>query len=398
MISDPFAILAVLLVIEGAVLYAAQAPKLKRLFNVIPFMFWIYFLPMIVGTLGLIPPPKLPGGTTGIEFYDEIVVYCLPACLILLMLHVDIRAILRLGPLALAVMVAGALGVMVGGPIVAALFGSHLPADMWKGFGALAGSWTGGSTNLLTVSRGLEAPKSVEGAAIIADTVVVYGWMTMLIFMSRRQKRFDRWNRSRTGMIEELRRRAEVVDKNEPRPITLGHVGAMAGIAVAGMAVARWGASMLPVVPDLISAFTWTVILASTFGILLSLTPVRRLGQYGSTSVGYLLLYLILAAIGAMANLSEIWEARVLILAGVVWVLIHGVFILVAGRLLRVPLALMASASQANLGGVASAPVIAEHYQKGLAPAALLMAIFGNVTGTYLGITCAAMCRAVWPG
>ena len=405
MIRDPFAILAVLLLIEGAILFAAQAPRLRRLFRIVPFMFWIYFLPMLVGTFGLLPPETDSAGVPVTPLYGGIVKYCLPACLILLMLHVDLGAIFRLGPLALAVMVAGALGVMVGGPIVAMIFGSHLPPEMWKGFGALSGSWTGGSTNLIAVSRGIDAPRSVEGIMIIVDTIVVYCWMAILMLMARRQEAFDRWNRSRVSLIEELRRRAQADGLRKSQPITLGPVGAMAALAVVGTAGAEWAGeiaadwigSALPQVKDLISGFTCTIIIASTLGILLSLTPVRRLGRYGTSSVGYLLLYLVLASIGAMTNLNQLHAAKVMILAGVVWVLIHGVFILVAGRLLRVPLALIATASQANLGGVASAPVVAEVYQEGLAPVALLLAVLGNISGTYLGITCAARCRAVWP-
>jgi len=281
------------------------------------------------------------------------------------------------------------------------IFGKSFPPDMqgemWKGIGALSASWTGGSTNLIAVSRGLGAPHSVEGMIIIVDTIVAYGWMAMLMFMARRQDRFDRWNRSRTGLIEELRRRAADAGVRKSHPITLGHLGAMVALAVVGTAAARLAAGYLPKVENLISEFTWMVIIASTLGILLSTTPVRKLQHYGTSSLGYLLLYLILAAIGAMTNLSQLQAAKVMILAGVVWILIHGVFILLMGRLLRVPLALIASASQANIGGVASAPVVAEVYQDGLAPVALLLAVVGNISGTYIGMTVAVMCRAVGP-
>ena len=166
-------------------------------------------------------------------------------------------------------------------------------------------------------------------------------------------------------------------------------------IAVCGTALARWGGTMLPAVKGLITAGTWAIILASLFGLVLSFTPVRRMERFGASSVGYALLYLVLAAMGSTTDLANLAGAPVLVLAGVVWVLIHGVFLLAAGRLMKAPLALIATASQANIGGVASAPVVAEVYQDGLAPVGLLLGVFGNICGTYLGIFCAGVCRYV---
>ena len=143
------------------------------------------------------------------------------------------------------------------------------------------------------------------------------------------------------------------------------------------------------------SPFTWAIILASMFGLILSMTPARRLARFGTHSVGYGMLFFVLAAIGAMADLTELASVPILVLAGLVWVLIHGIFLLTAGRLLRAPLALIATASQANIGGVVSAPVVAEVYQTGLAPVALLLGVLGNVLGTYLGLCCAALCQMV---
>ncbi len=399
MIKDPLGIIAVLLVIEGLVIYAADLPKLRWFFKYVPFMFLIYLLPMVVGTIGLIPPECGPGEKVITPVYGAIVKYCLPACLILLLINVDLRAIFRLGGVAFAVMAAGALGVMVGGPVVLAIFGRWLPPEiqpqMWTGFGALSASWMGGSTNLLAVAKGVETPSAIVGMVIIVDTVIAYGWMSMLMLMAGRQAQFDRWNRSRIGMLEELRRRASADGAREAHPITLRGIVLMFSIAIGGTAVAMWASTKLPEVPQMITAYTWAIILASIFGLILSMTPARRLARFGTSSIGYGLLYFVLAAIGAMANLTHLASVPVLVLAGLVWVLIHGIFLLTAGRLLRAPLALIATASQANIGGVVSAPVVAEVYQTGLAPVALLLGVLGNVLGTYLGLCCAALCRMV---
>jgi uncharacterized membrane protein len=400
MISDPLGIIAVLLVIEGLALYAAAMPRLRWLFKFVPFMFWVYFLPMLANTAGLFEAQHNSAGKVVTPVQDAIVTYCLPACLVLLLINVDMRAILRLGAAALAVMAAGALGVMVGGPVVLLIFGHWLPPDMWKGIGALSGSWIGGSANMIAVGAGVKMSSSMYNMMVVVDTIVAYLWMAVLILLAGRQERFDRWNRSRMDMLDELRRRAAAAGPGASHPITLRHIVLMFSIAAAGCAVAIRASVEMPkmegtIMEGMISATTWAIILASTIGLALSMTPVRRLERFGASTVGYGLLYLVLAAIGSRANLGSLAAAPVMVLAGLVWVIIHGLFLLAAGRLLRAPLALLATASQANIGGPASAPVVAEVYQPGLAPVGLLLAVLGGIVGTYLGLCCAALCRMV---
>ncbi len=161
------------------------------------------------------------------------------------------------------------------------------------------------------------------------------------------------------------------------------------------MAVVECG-RLLPAVPNLISHKGWAIILATMLGVVLSFTPARRLEDYGASRLGYAMLYFVLASYGATAMLSNALQAGVMIAAGFVWAAIHAVFALAAARLLKAPLALVATASQANVGGVASAPAVAEIYQEGLGPVGLLLAVLGNIIGTYTGMLCSQLCR--WVG
>jgi uncharacterized membrane protein len=395
MIRDPLGIVAALLAFEGLALYAASMPRLKWLFKYVPFMFWVYFLPMLANSGGLFQAQHDSAGKIITPVQDAIVAYCLPASLVLLLINVDMRAILRLGAAALAVMAAGALGVIVGGPVVLLIFRHWLLPDMWKGIAALSGSWIGGSANMIAVGEGVRIPGSMYNMMVVVDTIVVYFWMALLMLLSGRQEWFDRWNRSRMGMLDELRSRAAAEGPGVSHPITLRHIVLMFSIASAGCAAAMWLSAAMPTVAGMIGPATWAIILASTIGLGLSATPARRLERFGASAVGYGLLYLVLAAIGSKASLADLAAAPVMVLAGLVWVTIHGLFLLAAGRLLRAPLALLATASQANIGGTASAPVVAEVYQPGLAPVGLLLAVLGNIFGTYLGLCCAALCRMV---
>ena len=393
MIDDPMGIIMVLLVIEGAILYASGHRGAKRLFKYVPAMFWIYFLPMLANTIGLIPPKDSVAGEVITPVYGAITTYCLPACLVLLLISVDLRAIYRLGTVAIAVMLAGSLGTLVGGPVVMLIFGRWLPPDIWSGIGALSASWMGGSSNMIAVAESVGTPSKIYGTMIVVDTIIPYAWMGLLIFLSAHQARFDRWNRARSDILDDLKRRAAGGAADESEPITLRHFVMMFAIAAAGTYAAIQLAGLLPVVPRMVSHSAWAIILATALGLAGSFTPLRRLERFGASTVGYGLLYFVLASIGARTSLTSLAEAPLMIVVGFVWVLIHGAFILAAGRLFRAPMALLAAASQANMGGTASAPVVAQIYHAGLAPVGLLLAVLGSIVGTYLGIFCAHICR-----
>ncbi len=387
MINDTFGIVTVLLFIEGVIFYLSEHRVTRKFFEVVPSMFWIYFLPLVATALHIIPPetPEFP-------VYKFISKNILPASLILLLIPVDILGILRLGRTALFIMLAGSVGIILGGPIVLLLFKAWLPAGIWAGFGPLSASWTGGSANMVAVKEGIGTPEHIYSLMVVVDSIVPYIWMAVLIALAKYQGRFDRWNRSDTKVMEELNRKMSAVKEIKANPMTLKAAGVMLAVAFAGSFVSSQIAKELPEIKNAIASYTWTIMIATTLGILLSFTALKRLESYGASKIGYAMLYFVLASYGARASLANYKALPVLIAAGVVWVVIHGLFTLAACRMLRAPLFLAAAASQANVGGVASAPVVAEVYQPALAPVGLLLAILGNIIGTYLGIICGRLC------
>jgi uncharacterized membrane protein len=233
---------------------------------------------------------------------------------------------------------------------------------------------------------------------VVVDTVVPYAWMALLIVLAARQAAYDRWNRSRVELVGELARRSRA-DVQSPQPMTLAHLAGMLAVAAAVGSASLWLGPVLVrcqeslgVPAQFIDSFAWAIILATTGGIALSFTPVRRLEGYGASKLGYFMLYLVLTSIGARTSLAHIAAAPLLIVAGVMWIVIHGLFLVGAGRLMRAPMSLLAAASQANIGGPASAPVVAGVYQPGLESVGLLLAILGNILGTYAGLLCSAVC------
>ncbi len=385
MIDHPFLLFLILLAIETAVLSAAAHPRTQKYFRFLPSVFWIYFLPMLVSSVGLIDS-KSP-------LYVWATTYGLPASLFLLLLGVDLPAIVRLGRTALLVFFSGSLGMMVGAAVSFALFRPVVGAAFWSGFAALSASWTGGSANMIAVKEALGTPDDIFLPMVVVDTIVPYVWMGLLVAVSTGQAAFDRWNRSDQTVLEHIRRRMTASPA--------GRTGKLAGRNIIRIASAAFGVSLilqqlskaLPVWEGVVSPFTWTIILVSAVGLAGSLTPLRRWETLGSTKIGYYLLFFVLTTIGAKASIARLGSSLVLIAAGFVMVLIHAGILLAAARWLKAPAMLVAAASQANIGGVASAPVVAEIYQPGLGSLGLLMAILGNIIGTYLGIIVGQICR-----
>jgi uncharacterized membrane protein len=388
MTGHPIYIIIILLLIEGAILSLAQTAIGKKLFKFLPSMFWIYFLPMLANTAGVLPAESL--------FYSEIIRWVLPAALIVLLISADIGGILRLGPVALGMMAAAVAGIVIGAPVVVMIYRQWLPPETWKGIGALSASWIGGSANMIAVKEAIGAPDSVFLPAVIVDTIIPYFWMGLLIAASAYQRSFDRWNRSNTRLLDELAQRAATSGtKGKSRWTFLGIV-IIAALAIGGSFAAVRISECLPTVKNIINSTAWSIILATLAGIVFSFTPIRRLEFRGSNTVGFALLYFVLASIGAKTNLSHIRSVPILLAAGTTWIAIHALFLLIAARLLKAPMALVAAASQASIGGPASAPVVAGIYHPELAPVGLLLAVLGNILGTFLGLCTSHLCRWVW--
>jgi uncharacterized membrane protein len=280
---------------------------------------------------------------------------------------------------------------MIGTIAAFAVFQPLVGHDFWSGFGALSASWMGGSANMVAVKEAAGTPDAVFLPMVVVDTIVPYVWMGCLVFASTWQEKIDRWLGADQGVLDDIRKRMGTGREAQGRVSgwTLGIVGAALAVSWGVSAVSQF----MPVVTGVISSFTWTVILVSLLGLACSLTPVRRWQAAGSTQVGYWLLFFVLTTIGAKASITHLGSSVVLLGAGFMIVIIHAVVLLAAARLLRAPLMLAATASQANIGGAASAPIVAEIYQPGLSTMGLLMAVLGNIIGTYLGILTGQLCR-----
>lgn len=382
LITEPSYIFAYLAAVLGAVFWLSGMPRLRRLFDITPPVIYAYFIPTLSTTFGIIPAAS--------PTYSWIVRWLLPFSLLLLMITIDLRSIAKLGRTALIMIAAGTLGIVLGGPIALLLFGTWLPEDAWMGFAALSGSWIGGTANMMAIAESVGTPAEMLGPIIVVDTVVGYGWMGVLLLASGWQHVFDERTGADTSAIEATNRRLEELNLHR-RPPVLRDLAMMLGVGFGGAAVAVALGDAMPTLgdPTIISRTTWAVLIVVTGGLLLSLTPASRIEEAGASRMGYAALYLLLTAIGAQADMKAVLDTPLFLLAGIVWIAVHAGILLLVARVVKAPLFFVATGNMANVGGAASAPVVAGVYHPAMAPVGLLMAVAGYVLGIYAALGCA---------
>ncbi len=384
LLTNSSQIFVFLILIIGITYWLSQRQKLRKFFRYLTPVLWIYFLPMLATTLGVIPAES--------PVYSWIRDHLLPAALILLLLSANLPTIAKLGGKAILTMLAGSFGIVIGGPIVLLIFNNYLPAESWKALAALSGSWIGGSANLVAISESVKTPPALLGPIIVVDTVIGYSWMGIVIALSAFQARFDHWRTVDSSIIDDINQRLTELNETNRRPLMFTDLTTMMILAFGGGYLCLELGKKLPQVGVVINAFAWTIILVTTLGLLLSFTRLSQLEYAGASHVGNFFLFLLLASIGARADLKAIFELPLFIAVGISWLLIHAGCLIIAGKMSKVPMFLMATASQANIGGPVTAPIVASVYQKSMAPVGLLMAVLGNILGIYGGLLCAQFC------
>lgn len=382
MFESPAAVLAILAVVAAFFFFVEQKTQWK-FFNFIPPLLFIYSVPVILSNTGILPSAS--------PAYDILSQFGLPVFITLLLLSIDIGAAMRIMGKGIFVMLMGTVGVIVGAPISYMVVHRWLPPDAWKGFGTLAGSWIGGTGNMAAVAGGLETPPEIFGLAVLADNAIYVIWLPILLGSKAFAERFNKWARVKEGRVEEMEAaaRAEVSTKVE-EPVKMRQLLYLAAIALSATALAAWLAPMLPVIEPILSTSTWRVLIVTTIGILLSLTPARALPR--SHEIAMAIVYIFVAGMGARASLAGLADAPAFLLGAFIWIMVHGLFCLAGAWIFKVDVHSAAIASAANIGGAASAPVVAAYHRESLVPVSILMALIGYAIGNYGAFLAARLC------
>ena len=449
------AVLALVFVTSGS-----EKPGWKKFYTYVPPLLLCYFLPAFLHwPLGLIAPswydlgaladhfrqsgiaPDLPDNASwGMlkqiitdqnipkEALKEFVVksklyfvasrYLLPASLVLLCLGIDFKGILNLGPKALIMFFAATLGIILGGPIallvIINIFPDLIPVtneELWRGLSTVAGSWIGGGANQTAMKEIFEVKDNLFASMIVVDVVVANIWMGFLLYGANISDRLDLRLKADNSAITDLKQRVADYQASVAKIPTTTETFVLLAVAFGSVALAHWGADVI--VPwvsqfkealesarlnSLMSGFFWLIVVATTMGLGLSFSKARKLEGVGASRWGSVFIYILVATIGMKMNLGEVLQNLGLFAIGIVWMLIHVTTLLITAKIIRAPFFFVAVGSQANVGGAASAPIVASAFSPALAPVGVLMAVLGYALGTYGALICAFLMQSVAVG
>ncbi|QYF92978.1 DUF819 family protein [Massilia sp. PAMC28688] len=408
--SDPV-ILGILIVILALVLSSERSahPFWRRFYSIVPALLLCYFIPGLLNTFGVID-----GAASGL--YPMARDYLLPMALVLLTLACDLGAIMRLGPKAIILFLTGTVGVVLGAPLALAIVGYFDPAVLnpdgpnaiWRGMTTTAGSWIGGGANQAAMKEVYAVGPDVFGKFVAVDVICANIWMAFLLFLAARSARIDAWRGADTTALDELRVRVEKVQLDSARIASSYDMQMILAYGLGATALAHWLTGFIvPFIKEnapylerysLTANFFWVTVLATTFGLILSFTRAKKLEGAGASKVGSVAIYILVATIGMQMNLAAIFSDPELFALGLIWISFHGALMLGVAWLIKAPVFYMAVGSQANVGGAASAPVVASAFHPALAPVGVLLAVLGYALGTYGGWIAGQLLRLLTGG
>lgn len=377
MITDGFTYLAALLLIAGVIRYVEDGGK-SRFFNAVPGAVVLYLVVLIASSLGVWQKTESVN-----TVYSEVKNNILPAMIFLMLLKCDLRQIILLGPRMLGAFTASVISIILGFVVMFLMLGSFFPEGSWKALAVLAGSWMGGSGNMVAIQSALSVPDSLMGYALLVDSIDYALWVVFLLAMVPYSAAFNRWAKSDTAALDQLGAELQSKQLVTESNFRLGSASILLGLALIVSAGAQLFGALMPTV-EFFSGTTWTILIVTVLGVLSALTPLSRLG--GSSDLGNIMLYLIIALIASRADVAELLEAPLFIMAGFVILAIHGGLMVIAAKLFKWDLFSCGLASLANIGGVASAPILAATYSRELIPIGVLMALLGYIVGTFGGL------------
>jgi uncharacterized membrane protein len=376
------------------------------LWTYLPPLLWIYATPLLLRLTGVLPDES--------PVYAGVRAYLLPLFVTLLVMTVDLRTIARSLGRGLPVVLVSTLCVMVTAPLGYLAASLWLPPQAWLGFGALAGSWIGGTANMAAMEQALGTPPDQMGLAILADQSLSLIYLPLMIVAVRFTDRFNAWVGARPidlGPGEETEIAAESPPpaaaagddpaeaspaKEEPARSDMADLLLVIAVALANVTLCSWIAARLPELPPFISGSTWLVLLVTTGALLLSFTPIRRSRQ--APPLGSAVLYVFVANMGASASLAGFAGAPAFLFGTAIWLVLAMLLAVIAARLMRTDLRIAILALTANIGGVASNPVVAAAYDRRLVPVALMMAMICYVYANYAAIVTGHLVRIVAGG
>jgi len=390
-----------------------------KFYKIVPGLFMAYFIPAIFTTFGVISPEWKTTNAAGeiisnsSQLYYVASRFLLPAALVLMTLSIDLKAIFNLGSKALIMFFTGTVGVIIGGPLAILLISIFSPetvggADfdaVWRGLSTLAGSWIGGGANQTAMLEIYKYNPAKYGGMVIVDIVIANVWMAILLIGIGKKDKINKWLKADTTAIEELKEKVIDFAQKVKKSPTLTDFMIMLAIGFGTVGFGHFSAKYLStffsdfvasidsqtwrnVFSFLGSSFFWLISISTIIAILLSYTKAKNYEGAGASKLGSIFIYILVATIGMKMDLNQAFENPGLIAIGIVWMTIHAILLIIVAKIIRAPYFFLAVGSQANVGGAASAPIVAQAFHPSLATVGVLLAVFGYAIGTVGAILC----------
>ena len=391
----------------------------SKFYKIVPGLFMAYMVPAVLTTVGLIAPDWESVSASGetikesSNLYYMSSRYLLPAALVLMTLSIDLKGVFNLGWKALVMFFAGTVGIVIGGPIAILLIsavspetvGGVGPEAVWRGLSTLAGSWIGGGANQTAMLEIYGYNQKLYGGMVFVDIVVANIWMALILIGIGKRNRFNKWLKADTAAIEDLKEKVSKFSDSVKRNPSLTDIMIIAAIAFGAVSFAHLCSGYLAPYFDetvntienpttrniftfLGSKFFWMISIATLIAIALSFTKARNYEGAGASKFGSVFIYILVATIGMKMDLTLIFDNLGLIAIGLVWMTIHALLLILVAKLIKAPYFFLAVGSQANVGGAASAPIVASAFHPSLATVGVLLAVFGYAVGTVAAIGC----------
>jgi len=395
----------------------------SKFYKIVPALLLAYLLPAVLSSTHVIASHWVTIENGAAVKHSSNIYYIasrvlLPASLILMTLSIDLKAVFKLGPKALIMFFTGTLGIVIGAPIALFIVGSISPETiegtglnaLWRGLATLAGSWIGGGANQSAMLEIFQYNQSKYGATVLVDILVANLWMATLLIGIGKKEKIDKWLDADTSAIERLKEKVIQFAKKVERVPTLTDYVVLLGITFLAVGLSFGGANFISTflkenvswIADKSSAlssfgshFFWLICLATIIGIAFSFTKIKNYEGVGASKIGSLFIYILVASIGMKIDLMETLKNPGLIAIGIIWMLIHAILLIVVAKLIKAPYFFLAVGSQANVGGAASAPIVAAEFHPALATVGVMLAVVGYVVGTVAALAAAISMQAV---
>ena len=427
-ITDDTVVFGLLMLLLAFVFYTSAIKDgfWKKFYVVFPSLLMCYLLPSIFSSLNIISPEWTEIGEKGelvtkkSSIYFIASRYLLPAALVLMTLSIDLKAMFKLGPKALIMFFTGTVGVIIGAPIAILIMSIFSPETVggagfdavWRGLSTIAGSWIGGGANQAAMLEVFKFNQEKYGAMVLVDIVVANIWMAFLLFGIGKKEKIDKWLKADNRSIEELKEKVTAYADNVTRNPSLTDLMVILGVAFTAVGLSHWGSNVFSdflkanfeIINDPTSfastfgdRFFWMVTIATVLGILFSFTKLKEYEGAGASKIGSVFIYILVASIGMKMDLGSVMSNPGLLVVGLIWMSIHVLLLVIVAKIIKAPFFFLAVGSKANIGGAASAPIVASAFHPSLASVGVLLAVFGYVIGTYGALLAAFLMEIAAP-